>query len=209
MLNFNPLGTQMLDPVSWDLCTGDLYRTLKNQNLSQSHSVSNPELPIELLDKEQFFPGFMVTTWDFTEFPEMLSHVQSLLSFPTTMTVLPGTLHCNSEKRTLRDTSLKQLIQTMRTAELLGKGFQYWQRRALPRRSSSKQIGSQADRQMENADVRVQWKKRRGNVQLTINHGYSGALQKDSSYIPAPWLSHGRGKLLWDSSSDEAAVSAV
>lgn len=137
----------------------------------------------------------MVTTWAFTGFPEMLSHVQPLLSFPTTRAVLPGTLHCNSEKRIQRDTSLKQLIQTGRAAELLGKGFQYWQRTALLKHSSSEQMGSQADRQMENADVRVQQKKRRENVQPIINHGYSGALQKDSRYIPAPWLSLGRGEL--------------
>lgn len=44
----------MLDPVFWDLYTSGLCKSLKNQNLSQSHSVSNPELPAELLDVEQF-----------------------------------------------------------------------------------------------------------------------------------------------------------
>lgn len=43
-----------------------------------------------------------------------------------------------------------------------GKEFRYWQRTALLKHSSSKQIGSQADRQMENADVRVQEKKKKG-----------------------------------------------
>lgn len=52
IFNFSPLGTQTLDPVSWYLCTDDLCKSLKNQNLSQSHSVSNPELATELLDVE-------------------------------------------------------------------------------------------------------------------------------------------------------------